>query len=339
MRARACLLVCSLAGLLAGGTASAATRPPTPLAYLDRALALMSANAVVAPVKGWPVVIRQARRMAAHAKKPADTYGAIIFALNQLYNAGDAHARFANPLTAKGDAQAAKLVGTTPTPPPSVSLLDGRIGVITVPAIDSPPTSPNGRRYSTSALSALSALETASDPCGWIIDLREDSGGNMYPMLLSLGPLLGNGPLIGFTGRSGFRFSVSYSDGVLSGGGYTASAPVLVPALSPTPPLAVLTGPTTASSGEAVAIALRGRQNTRSFGAATAGITTSAHSYRLADGALISFSVSHDVDRNGTVYTAPIPPDQPIATDLPDSTSEQAAEQWLLATPQCSHTG
>ena len=28
---------------------------------------------------------------------------------------------------------------------------------------------------------------------GWILDLRENSGGNCWPMLTGLGPLLGNG--------------------------------------------------------------------------------------------------------------------------------------------------
>lgn len=137
-----------------------------------------------------------------------DAYGAIIFALDQLRQAGDVHEGFTNPLTAKLEAQVA--------------------------------------------------------------------GGDMYPMLLGVGPLLGDGPLIGFTGRKGFRYYVSYRDGALSVGGYTDRAPVVVPAFSPAPPVAVLTGPTTASSGEAVTVAFRGRANTRSFGAATGGVTTRA---------------------------------------------------------------
>jgi C-terminal processing protease CtpA/Prc len=330
------LLLCGVGALLASRAASAATRPPAPRAYLDHALALMSANAVVAPVQGWPVVIRQAQRMAAHARKPAETYGAIIFALNQLYNAGDVHAGFTNPLTAKFEVQAAKRAGTVPTPPPAVSLAQGRLGLVQLPAIGSLPNTPNARRYVSSALSNISALQTQSDPCGWIIDLRENTGGDMYPMLLGVGPVLGDGPLIGFTGRKGFRYYVSYRDGVLTGGGYTDRAPVVVPAFSPAPPVAVLTGPTTASSGEAVTVAFRGRANTRSFGAATGGVTTAPQTYRLVDGAEISFSVSDYVDRNGVIHDHAIAPDAPVAQNLPDSAVEQAAEQWLLSTPQCS---
>ncbi|MGD0715481.1 MAG: S41 family peptidase [Gaiellaceae bacterium] len=332
--ARVCAsLACIVAAAAYGATAA---NPRAPGEYLDHALALMRANAIVTPAKGWPTVTREARKMAARARRPADAYGAIIFALDQLRQAGDVHEGFTNPLTAKLEAQAAKRAGTVPTPPPAVSLAHGRLGLVEVPAIASLPSTPNARRYVSSALSNISVLQTQSDPCGWIIDLRENTGGDMYPMLLGVGPLLGDGPLIGFTGRKGFRYYVSYRDGALSGGGYTDRAPVVVPAFSPAPPVAVLTGPTTASSGEAVTVAFRGRANTRSFGAATGGVTTAPQTYHLVDGAEISFSVSDYVDHNGVIYDHAIAPDAPVAQNLPDSAAEQAAEQWLLSTPQCS---
>jgi hypothetical protein len=110
----------------------------------------------------------------------------------------------------------------------------------------------------------------------------------MYPMLLSAGPILGSGRLIGFTDKKRVRVWVAYrSNTLFYGSGDTDLAPVRIPDFSPAPAVAVLTGPHTASSGEAVAIAFRGRPQTRSFGATTAGATTSPSSYRLADGATI----------------------------------------------------
>ncbi len=324
------------------GAASSSAGPPTPRAYLDRALALISANAVVTPSQGWPAVFRRARAMSAHAKKPADTYGAIIYALDQLYRSGDAHAgrnSFANPLQAKLQAQAEKLVGTTPTPPPTVLLLEGRVGVISVPSIGSLPDAPNSRRYVTRALTAISSLEASAAPCGWIVDLREDTGGDMYPMLMSLGPLLGDGTLMGFADRHGSRRYVSSTGGVLSGAGYTGRPPLSVAPFSPAPPVAVLTGPFTLSSGEAVTVAFRDRPDARSFGASTGGAPNAPRRYRLADGATISFSIVNDIDRNGTIYTGPIPPDAPTGLGLPDSATDQAAEQWLLDSPECARSG
>jgi carboxyl-terminal processing protease len=339
MRRSVLVVAVALIALVSAVGAAAGHSRPSPRLYLDHALALMRANAVVTPAKGWPSVMQKATRMAAHAKSPGGTYGALSFAIDQLYQAGDVHARFANPLMAKLAAQTAKQTGRTWTPAPTVSLLDGKIGVITVPGVASSPVSPNSRHYVASALAALSSLEVRSAPCGWIVDLRRDTGGDMYPMLFSLGPLLGNGPLIGFTGTSGFFYNVSYRDGVLSGGGHTFTAPMLVPTFGPAPPVAVLTGPATLSSGEAVAIAFHGRADTRSFGAATGGAPTSPQTYRLSDGATITFSIADDIDRNGVVYKEAIPPDEPVADDLPDGAAEAAAEQWLLATPACSAVG
>ena len=300
---------------------------------------------MVTPAKGWPWVTREAHRIAARARKPADTYDAIIFVLDQLYTAGDAHAYdgFTNPLTAKLEAQiaaqTARQIGTTPTPPPTVSLLEGRLGVITIQAVISPPNTPNGERYTRSALTGLAALEATARPCGWIVDLRGNTGGNVWPMLLGLGPLLGDGKLVGFRTRAGSEPYIAYRDGLLFEAGLSFRAPVNVPVFSPAPPVAVLTDAQTLSSGEAAAIAFHGRADTRSFGAPTGGVPTSPQTFRLSDGALVHFSTAEDVDRNGVLYSGPIAPDQPVAASLPDAATIQAAEQWLLTMPQCSAPG
>ena len=59
------------------------------------------------------------------------------------------------------------------------------------------------------------------------------------------------------------------------------------PLARPMPPVDVLTGPRTASAGEAVAIAFRGRPDTRSFGEPTFGVPTANAPYLLSDGALV----------------------------------------------------
>lgn len=332
------LIVISVAALAAGcSSRKTAANPLAPSVYFDHALGLMRANAIYTPASGWDAVTAEAHKMALGAKSPADTYGAILYVVGQLTQAGDAHAKFENPLTAKLKSQGgAALSGTTPTPPPSVSLVDRWVGYIEVPAISSLPTSPNSRRYVSDALSSVSSLQAKDHPCGWIIDLRTNTGGGMYPMLLSVGPILGEGRLIGFTGKSGFSGYVSYRDSTLFGDGKPVRAPLKVAVFSPAPPVAILVGPATMSSGEAVAIAFRWRPNTRSFGAPTGGVTNSPQTYRLADGATVRVSVEWDVDRRGTVYTHSIKPDVAVSEHLPDKAVVQAAEKWLLSTASCS---
>jgi hypothetical protein len=157
-------------------------------------------------------------------------------------------------------------------------------------------------------------------------------------MLLSVGPILGEGRLIGFTGTRGFLGFVSYRRGMLFAGGFTDSAPLTLPDLAPPPLVAVLIDAETVSSGEAVAVAFRGRPRTRSFGSSTAGASTSAGRFRLVDGAEIQLGVAYDVDRNRVVYRHGLKPD--VHVDLFGSSGDpqlRAAADWLVAERRCTH--
>ena len=75
------------------------------------------------------------------------------------------------------------------------------------------------------------------------------------------------------------------------------------------PKIAVLISQYTASSGEIVAAALKGKPNTKFFGEATAGYCTATGWIRITDSLFMSISESLDTDRNGTVYADNIEPD------------------------------
>jgi carboxyl-terminal processing protease len=316
-------------GCSGSGTAG---KPLSPSTYLDHALSVIHSNAVYVPSGGWTPSLREARKMAVGAKTPAETYAAIIYTLGQLQRAGDMHAGFTNPENAKLEAQAEKSSGDTLTAAPVVSPLSRRIGLVNLPAIGSPPDSRNAHHYARTALRSIGALQAKAHPCGWIIDLRDDSGGDMYPMLLAVGPILGNGRAIGFVAKDGKPVFVSYRNGTLGGVGVVSRSPVSVAGIKPVPPVAVLTGLTTVSSGEAVAIAFRGRRDARSFGEPTGGATNSPQSYRLRDGASISVSADWDADRDGNVYRRAISPDVPVR----GGDALEAAKHWLLSTDACS---
>ena|SRR5437016_1571429 len=78
----------------------------------------------------------------------------------------------------------------------------------------------------------------------------------------------------------------------------------------PLPPVTVLTGPVTASSGEAITVDFRGRPHTRSFGSPTNGVPTANGVFTLSDGALLVLTVAVDADRSGQTYDSAIAPDQ-----------------------------
>ena len=96
-----------------------------------------------------------------------------------------------------------------------------------------------------------------------------------------IGPLLGEGEVGGFT-SGGDLNPWSYRDGKAAVAGQTAAqAKTPYRTKAPQPYVAVLTSRQTASSGEAIVVAFRGRANTRFFGAATRGLPTANASIPL----------------------------------------------------------
>jgi len=330
------VIVVSIA-LLATACSSrkAAPNPLAPSVYLDHALAVMRANDIYARVVDWPAMTAEAHKMAAKATTASGTYAAIRNAVRALNGAGDLHAQFfitpeaADEVTGGGGA-------SPPAVLPTVSLVNGRLGSIVMPELMAQPKSANARRYMVSALSGISSLQAKDQPCGWIVDLRGNGGGDSSPMLLSVGPIIGEGRLAGATTRTGSVVWVSYRNNTLSIGGYTDRAPLTVPDLTPIPPVAVLTSQLTGSSGEFVTAAFRARPDTRSFGQPTLGKTTGTALYRLPDGASLFLGISFYTDRDGTVYKQPIKPDVPFAYTASASSVRRAAEEWLLSTRACS---
>ena len=185
-------------------------------------------------------------------------------------------------------------------------------------------------------------LDGSAPTCGWIVDLRANPGGNMSPMLLGLGPVVGSGVVGYFVDPDSAWTSWYYRAGEaginLAPSGFRVSAPYEL--RRPDPPVAVLTGSTTASSGEAIATAFRGRPETRSFGAGTAGLSTGVAGIRLRDGAQIGLATSVFADRTRRVYGGVIEPDQPVGGTMREDPSSgdagvDAAAAWLLGRPAC----
>jgi hypothetical protein len=146
---------------------------------------------------------------------------------------------------------------------------------------------------------------------GWIVDLRGNGGGNMWPMLAGLGPVLGTGVLGWFLDPDGGASAWEYRNGAAWSGGVMVQ-PVDDPYTlrRPNPKVAVLVDNGVASSGEATFIAFRGRAATRSFGVATCGVSTANQGFRLSDGALLNLTVAVMADRARTPYGEQVVPDE-----------------------------
>lgn len=195
----------------------------------------------------------------------------------------------------------------------------GSIAYLSVPAmnIDAPqvPASAEALREAVLHLADRS-------PRGWIVDLRWNSGGNAYPMLLGLRPLLGVG-LVG-TSRDvtgAIRSPVTLTSGSLAIDG----TPVAELPSDFEPPLAdapvvVLIGPLTASSGVMTALAFRGRPRTILLGEPTApGYATGNEPFLFEDGTFMNLATGHLADRDDRAAEGTLAPDQTVVGDAPGS--------------------
>nr|WP_225563089.1 S41 family peptidase [Rhodanobacter sp. DHG33] len=208
----------------------------------------------------------------------------------------------------------------------AVRLQPGGIGYIEMPGY-SGMNADASHAFVGDMLDAIAKLAPQAR-CGWVVDLRGDTGGNMHPMLAGLRPLLGDGAL------GGFRYADGHLDSFAASNPLDPASPQ-VPALEHAA-VAVLYGPHTASSGEVVAVAFRGRPDTRSFGQPTAGLSTGNAGFALPDGSKIFLTTAVDVDRTGQVYGGKLQPDVPVTTsDAEGDATLAVAQAWLQQKPGC----
>jgi carboxyl-terminal processing protease len=205
-----------------------------------------------------------------------------------------------------------RLLGPSPEPsctpsPATLSSLPDSIGYVKVNSCPCP-EGPPADRY---AEALQTAIRTADRPglVGWIVDLREDGGGNMWPMMAGLGPIFGEG-IMGWIVYNNREYEREYRGGAamsLSEPFSRVAAPYTL--LEPSPKVAVLTGGGTNSAGEAIVVWFKGRPDTRSFGTATCGHHHLLDTFRMSDGAGLTLKNANNADRLKRPYAGPIEPE------------------------------
>lgn len=166
----------------------------------------------------------------------------------------------------------------------------------------------------------------------WILDLRYNGGGNMNPMLSGLAPLLGEGPFGGAADANGetIREYVIKQSQFYDSDNLVCEMTDL-PKIDSKSKLVVLLSRYTISSGEIVAVAFKGRENTLFLGEPTAGYTTGNGYEQVTDNLFMMISESVLKDRNGVIYDRKVDVDIPMVFSPEDKTDEQieAAIKWL----------
>ena len=164
-------------------------------------------------------------------------------------------------------------------------------------------------------------LQEHLDAKGIIVDLRENTGGNMYPMISAVSPLLPDGVILQFQSRK--RTTPITLDYVVTSYDLT---PGNIGKFPSSTPVAVLTSPHTGSSGEATLLCFRGLDNVKTFGGPSAGYASGNVTHLLADGYSLAITRSCDVARTGEVFC-----NDPIDPDIPTETPLEDAIRWILS--------
>ena len=281
--------------------------PPSAETYGKNALSTIDKNGIFAGNDEWKSTYNECLKMIENAKNYDDTYDAIRKALSV---GGGKHSM----LMTKSESQ-----DTTESYDevlPTVSL-DGDIAIIKLP--DFLGTAEAGQKYAKVTEDFIH--ENRDKIKGVVLDLRGNTGGDMGPMATAVSSLLPDGELVYYHYRS-YDVPVTLKNGVVSNAGTGGKS--LYPEEKLNVPVAILTDDMTASSGEALTLCFRGLENTRTFGAPTAGYTSVNMLYNMYDGAQMYLTVAFDKARTGEIFKeTPIEPD--VATDSP----LEAALEWL----------
>lgn len=167
----------------------------------------------------------------------------------------------------------------------------------------------------------------------WIIDLRKNTGGNCWPMLAGVGPLLGNG-ICGYFVSANEKIPIAYRDGAAFQGRHVrCRVNNCYETKCVRKSIVVLTGRKTISAGEIVALAFKRKDQATLYGEPTAGLTTANATYTLSDHSTLVLTVCQEADHTGRICEGSILPDRIISTDARDGQQADfvklAAVNWL----------
>ncbi len=351
------LRVCaSVTAVLALG-ACASTSPPAsatsalhPQPLARETVEAIKTNALLEGNIDWNATLRRIES-AEPAMSPVEAVRAVLAAY------GDPHAKYqtadearawqsgrAQPATA-GDAQnssnrAVSAAESAPRIPdgPWGNMLDAQTGYIGLPPCGT--GDPKGLWLYAETCRGLVVSMAAAGATRWVIDFRLNGGGNIWPMLVGLQPLLGDGVQFRSIMPKGIeqKFGLTGSVGWIDHGSGTVVNFEIAHAESPSRDVrrdrvAVLTGPWTMSSGEMMTVAFLSRGDVRTFGEPTAGLTTITGFFPLSDGSVLVLPTGRVATASGRGFAGRIEPDERVALgDWPQQDDElvKAAHEWLM---------
>jgi carboxyl-terminal processing protease len=291
-------------------------RCTSPQTYLNKAVDIIETNSINKNSIDWVQFRKDVLEKGEDAKSIKETYPAIQFALKQL---GDRHSHLMTPEKIKINNDP-----NIPLPKIASELINDTIGYIKVPGFEGA-CNERADKFAQQIQDKIRELDKNNIQY-WIVDLGDDTGGNMWPMMLGLGPILGDGILGYFVSADKVYLKWGYSNGsTFLGTNQMMKTNNPYRLRNNIKKLAVLISGRTASSGEAIAISFIGAKNSCFIGEPTFGVSTCFKSFELSDGAIILLVANKFADRNKKIYGVSINPD--IADFI--WTAKKTAIEWI----------
>jgi len=316
-------------------TAPSPTPGPSPeaRAYLEEVFELVQAHALNRDKVDWDRLKEKVFTDEMGAQTTADTYDSIR---NILVWLNDRHSRFLSAEEAEWfmnlDTSAAD------NPPPESWLSAEGYAYLYVPPFASGDPDVNNA-FAEQLQQSVKGLD-ASAPCAWVIDLRENFGGNLFPMVAGLSGLIPDGEVSTFQFVDGRTETSLLKNGqFIDQGEVLAEVKAPLSALTnPNPAIAILIGPVTSSSGEMLALSFKGLPNVTYFGHETGGYTTGNSLFTLSDGSILLLTSSIFIDRTGQAYGGSFQPDLPLETIAGyPKTIPPTVLEWLDSQETCNN--
>jgi hypothetical protein len=343
--------------MLCLGAAPAASQTPAfdPQARVTEALELIKPVAYHRDRLDWAAIEARARALAEGARDEVDlmpAYQALVSYLEDNHSKVEYPAGMMERWRERYGSRR-MLPDPPPSPPRSTSrfitrrepevrttpLASTAVGVIVVPSAryEPPPSTFGARLYA-----GVRGIE--DQVCGYVVDLRGNTGGALFPMVVGLSDLIGDDRRVVYVRPDGTEMAARLKDGAMHALMEDGSETLLdrIDDWRPAPgadarPVAVLMDDATGSSGEGAALSLIGRKGVRTFGGRTAAVASANQEIALSDGTILLITTALMADQLGRTYQDGIPPDEPISPSTDENDAAQAAaEAWLATQGGCS---
>lgn len=154
---------------------------------------------------------------------------------------------------------------------------------------------------------------------GVILDLADNSGGDMYPMITAISSLIPDGEILEFKNAAGQITPIEMKSGQISSEIKGLNKKVK------NVKVAVIINKNTGSSGEITALALKKNNNVRFFGEESAGYTSVNSMFTLYDGLIMMLTTSSIVDPLGNEYL-----NEKIKPDVYTKDPIKDASSWII---------